>query len=94
MDALEDALAAHFPHGYTCGDECPVILNSPRGWARHVAAVVRSQVPAIADILDVDETVRMVSPEDRAEFLKETREVLAPHLVAWRRSMRTLAGEP
>lgn len=33
---LRAHLVDHFPHGYVCGERCPIVLNSPDGWARHV----------------------------------------------------------
>lgn len=41
-DALVALLVEHFPHGYVCGADCDHRMNSPEGWAEHVAALMGS----------------------------------------------------
>lgn len=41
-DALVALLVEHFPHGYVCGADCDHHMNSPEGWAEHVAALMGS----------------------------------------------------
>lgn len=45
---LADILAAHFPHGYACGDDCEYVVNSAAGWAEHVATTIAAHLEAVA----------------------------------------------
>jgi hypothetical protein len=37
---LVELLVTHFPHGYRCGESCDHHMNSPEGWAGHVADLI------------------------------------------------------
>ena len=39
-EEVASILVEHFPHGYRCGEECDHHMNSPEGWAGHVAALL------------------------------------------------------
>ena len=43
-EGLVALLAEHYPSGYVCGTDCDHPLNSPQGWAEHLA-------DALADLL-------------------------------------------